>query len=190
MSGVQAFLGTAATAVVTAVLTTWVTGMIIAPRLDARKARVLAAFKDRDRFSDSILTILASCGRLQAFEIPPGISEPLREALNAERQRWLDQIDEATRWLIDNTERWAGTYRTFGGFQNLAIQYASHARGVMISGRSQADKNTIIREITEPIQEIFFSRGFFRRALRIKSQQQRLADQLARLEEGAVEPDI
>ncbi|MCO6009736.1 hypothetical protein NE236_32675 [Actinoallomurus purpureus] len=180
----SSIVGTIATAAATAVATTWAIGMTVSPRLDARKARILKAHQDRDSFSDSILTILAACARLEAFEIPSDVPDTLGTALRAERQRWLNQIDEATCWLVDNTQRWAGTYYSGWGLRDLMVRYAADARGVVLSERDEAAKVSFLREITEPVQEIFFARTWWLRALRVASQAQRLTCALDRLESG------
>ncbi|WP_338741924.1 hypothetical protein [Actinomadura luteofluorescens] len=178
MSTIQTLLITVGTAAITA----WVTGLIIAPRIEARKARILAAHKDRDQFSDSVLTILACCARLEAVEIPPEASASIRRSLLVERQRWLKQIEDATCWLVDNTHRWAGTYVGFGGYRDLVLRYAAAVRFVFLSERSKADKVVILRELTEPVQEMFFARDRLRRAALVPEQREKLAATLDRLD--------
>jgi hypothetical protein len=182
MMQVSNIVGTIAVAAATAVATTLTIGITITPRLDARKVRILKAHQDRDRFSDSVLTILGACSRLEAFDVPSDVSEVLGTALRAERQRWLNQVDEATCWLVDNAERWAGTYFSGWGLRDLMLRYAADARGLVLSERDEAAKVNLLREITEPVQEIFFARTWWLRLLRIASQRQRLTSALDRLE--------
>jgi hypothetical protein len=93
--------------VATALITTLIVGVTVLPRLEARNKKIAAAHAARDQFSTSVFTILAACGRLQAIALPAGASHAVSEAIGRERRRWLDQIDEATRFMIDNVEQFA-----------------------------------------------------------------------------------
>lgn len=140
-------------------------GLFVTPRLEARKPRIEArnnakrvAFEARAEFSKRVLTILSACGRLQAFEVPPSLSETrpdLAERLNAERQRWIDQLDEATRYLVDNIEMFALGYPT-NRLRAIIGDFVSHARGVVLSDRPVDKQVERLTALTAPIQTLFF----------------------------------
>ena len=94
---------------VTALVTTIATGVFVIPRLEARKRRIQEAHTARDTFNSSLLTIISACNRLQSLPLPaaddPDCTEVVRARLAAERERWMQQLDDATRWLIDHVER-------------------------------------------------------------------------------------
>lgn len=140
-----------------ALATTVVTQYALAPRLEARKRRVLAAHEWRDQFSASLLTIVTAAGRLQTMEVPDGASATVRSAIERDRQRWLEQIDEASRHLVDHMERYALGYIGWGGYRDLAIRYAFLTRAVWVSDRLQAHRVELIRRLGEPVQSIFFA---------------------------------
>ncbi|MFJ8364457.1 hypothetical protein [Streptomyces sp. NPDC093984] len=101
-------------AAVTAVVTTTATGLIVAPRLEARRKRLVEVHAARDAFGAHMLQIISACVHLQNIQLPPA-DDPawtpvLRERLAGERERWWQQIDDATRWLIDNVATYAGSW--------------------------------------------------------------------------------
>lgn len=103
-----------ALAVVTSIATTVATGSLVVPRLDARKRRIQLAHTARDTFNASLLTIISACGRLENMPLPapgdPECTAVMRVRLTSERARWVNQLDEATVWLIDNVETYAASW--------------------------------------------------------------------------------
>lgn len=148
-----------------AAVTSLFIGLVVTPRLEARKPRIEArnnqrriAYEARAEFSKRVLTILSACGRLQAFEIPPSLSETrpaLAERLNGERQRWIDQLDEATRYLVDNIEMFALGYPT-KRLRTIVGDFVTHARGVVLSDRPVDKQVERLTALTGPIQTLFF----------------------------------
>jgi hypothetical protein len=140
-----------------ALATTVVTQYALAPRLEARKRRMLAAHEWRDQFNAGLLTIETAAARLQTIDVPDGASTTVRSAVQQERQRWLAQIDEASRYLVDHLEQYALRYIDWGGLQALAIKYAFMTRTVWISDRSQDRRVELVHRLAEPARSIFFT---------------------------------
>jgi hypothetical protein len=139
------------------VATTLVTGLTVGPRLAARGKRIQAAHDSRDRFGDAVLDILALCGNLEATDIRPDAAEPLSPKVQAERDRWLSQIDETTGWLVDHWQQFALTYRGANGIRNLVAEYVMTARGVWLSDRPLDVRIRLLMGLTEPVQTIYFA---------------------------------
>lgn len=140
------------------VATVIVLGLTVGPRLAARAKRIQTALESRDHFGDSILDILALCGNLEKVIIPPDVADPLRSRLQAERDRWLTQIDEITTWLLDHWQRVALGYAGAMGVRDLVMRYVADARGLWLSDRPLQEHVRMLREITEPVQTIYFAR--------------------------------
>ncbi|MFJ2202910.1 hypothetical protein [Streptomyces violaceusniger] len=148
-----------------AAATTLFVGLFVNPRLEARKPRIEAknnqrrvAYEARAEFSKRVLTILSACGRLQESEVPPSLAEArpaLAERLNAERQRWLDQLDEATQYLVDNMELFALGYAT-DRLRTIVGQFVVHARAVVLSDRPVEKQVQRLTALAAPIQNLFF----------------------------------
>jgi hypothetical protein len=151
---VTSVLSSAGVSAVTAV----VIGLTVGPRLAARSKRIQAAHDNRDRFGDSVLDLLALCGNLEQFTIPPAAADPVRSRLQGERDRWISQVDEITAWLADHWQHVALGYVGTMGVRELAVRYAADARGLWLSGRPLEERVRLLRELSEPVQTIFFAR--------------------------------
>ncbi|MEV7394717.1 hypothetical protein [Streptomyces sp. NPDC091215] len=152
-------LWTIVVAAVTAVVTTTATGVLVAPRLDARKKRLGDVHAARDLFGTHMLRIMSACSQLENLQLPPD-NDPrctpvLRERLSGERDRWWQQIDEATQWLIDNIASYAGSWLTRHLIE-MPIAYAANARMVVLSEREEAAKLALLLELTVPVQRQYF----------------------------------
>ncbi|QSS91298.1 hypothetical protein [Streptomyces sp. M54] len=153
------------TSILLAAATTLFIGLVVNPRLEARKPRIEAknnqkrvAWEARAEFSKRVLTILSACGRLQESAVPPSLAETrpaLAERLDAERQRWLAQLDEATRYLVDNMELFALGYAT-DRLRRIVGQFVVHARAVVLSDRPVEKQIERLTALTGPIQNLFF----------------------------------
>lgn len=90
-----------------------------------------------------MLRIIPACGQLQNVQLPPDddpdLTPVLREGLAGERQRWWQQIDDATRWLVDNVATYAGTWPVRHLIE-IPITYAHHVRVVVLSEREPAER--------------------------------------------------
>lgn len=149
-----------------AAATTLFVGLFVNPRLEARKPRIEAknnrkrvAYEARAEFSKRVLTILSACGRLQGSEVPESLAETrpaLAERLEAERQRWLDQLDEATRYLVDNLELFTLGYAT-DRLRSIVGKFAVHARAVVISERPVEKQVERLTALTAPVHTLFFA---------------------------------
>ncbi|MDX2986471.1 hypothetical protein [Streptomyces caniscabiei] len=176
-------------AAVTAVVAAIATGLIATPRLEARKKRITEAHAARDSLGTQMLTVLSACSLLQ--QVPaddPDWTPVLRERLQGERQRWLQQLDEATRWIIDHVMTYAGTWPS-RPIINLAVSYASRARMVMLSEREEATKLELLVALTLPVQCQFFG-YWWSRARHYVDDQRTFAETVARLDqETGPQPD-
>lgn len=152
-------LWTLLVAAVTAVVTTLAVGLLVSPRMEARKKRLGEVHTARDTFSVTMTRIISACALLQRMQLPPadeeGWTPVMRERLAGERTRWLQQLDDATLWLIDNVMTYAGSY-LMSHHGRFAVDYAGHARAVMLSERAEATKVELLLELTAPVQRQFF----------------------------------
>lgn len=161
--------------------TTLVVGLTFGPRLAARNKRVQAAHDDRDQFNDRVVDILALCSNLQTVTVSEDLPEDLRMKVEIERARWVGQIDETTIWLVDHWQRFALTYAGTAGVRSMASEYVMAARGVWLSDRSLADRVRLLKELTEPIQAIYFAYRWraVRRVVRERAWFRKVIDSLA-----------
>jgi hypothetical protein len=132
------------------------------------------------------MVIRSAAARLLALDLPSGLSSPLREALQAERKRWVDQVDEATRYLIDNVERYALSYVPIAGHRDRVLKYAITARMIWISGRSLPRKLELLEQLSEPIVGIYFA-YLWQRTLRIVRDIRRFEQIVAQVESQSAE---
>ncbi|MFD7407764.1 hypothetical protein ACFV7R_35050 [Streptomyces sp. NPDC059866] len=152
-------LWTLLVAAATAVVTALATGLFVTPRMEARKKRLGDVHATRDTFSANMTRIISACGLLQKVQLPaddePGWTPVMRERLAGERERWWQQLDDATRWLIDNVAAYAGSWPTSHLIQ-FAVDYAGNARMVVLSEREEATKLELLLALTVPVQRQFF----------------------------------
>ncbi|MFJ2112430.1 hypothetical protein ACIOEX_11145 [Streptomyces sp. NPDC087850] len=146
-------------AAATAVVTALATGLFVTPRMEARKKRLGDVHAARDAFSAHMTRIATVCALLQQIQLPaedePGRTPVMRERLAGERERWWEQLDESTRWLIDNVATYAGSWAPQSLIQ-FAVEYAGNARLVVLSEREEATKVQILLALTLPVQRQFF----------------------------------
>lgn len=163
--------------------TALVVGLTMGPRLAARSKRIQATHDSRDRFNDSVLDLLVLCGNLEMVTIPPSLTDPARSRLQGERDRWLNQIDETTTWMVDHWQQFALSYLGLMGVRDLVARYVAAARGLWLSNRRLDDRVRMLKELTEPIQTIFFARRW-RVLMTISGEVARLRTMLDLLEDG------
>ncbi|NED75983.1 hypothetical protein [Streptomyces sp. e14] len=140
--------------------TTLFVGLVITPRLEARNKRVRLAHEARDEFSRRVLIILSASARLRGTPIPDSLAEQrpiLTERLTAERDRWVDQLDEATRYMVDHLETFGLGYPTERG-RDIVGRFVIQSRAVMLSERSVETKAERLAALAGPVQNIFFTR--------------------------------
>ncbi|GGP93931.1 hypothetical protein [Streptomyces melanogenes] len=146
-------------AAATAVVTATATSLIVAPRMEARKKRLGEVHTARDAFGAHMLRIISACSLLQNTPLPapddPDWTATMRERLTGERDRWLQQLDDATLWLIDNVATYAASWPGRHLIQ-FAVEYAGTARMVMLSERDDATKVQLLLALTVPVQRQYF----------------------------------
>ena len=164
-----------------ALVTTVLVNLTVGPRLAARSKRIQAVHDSRDRFGDYVLDILAVCTNLQTVVDSRSVGGEVASQLQQERKRWEDEIDEATAWLADHWQRFALSYLGSLDLRELIVKYVGGARGVWLSNRSLDERVRMVKEMTEPIQTIFFTRRW-RVVSSIPKEADRLRSMLASLE--------
>ncbi|WP_255951942.1 hypothetical protein [Streptomyces odontomachi] len=173
-------LWTLLAATITALVTTITVGLVATPRLDARKKRIGEAHAARDTFGTHLMTVLATCTLLEQTPVDDSDwSRSLRDRVKGERERWLQQLDDATRWMVDNAFTYAGSWPS-QRLKDFAVAYAANARGVVLSERDEAVKRELLIALTTPTQRQFFALWWIR--TRYYTADQRLfAETIARL---------
>ncbi|MFF9070545.1 hypothetical protein ACF09E_34885 [Streptomyces sp. NPDC014891] len=153
------------TAVVSAVVAGVATGVLVVPRMEARKRRIGEIHQARDRFLASMLRSMSASARMRAMNEPdagdPNCTDVVRDRIRAERVRWMKQMDEATEWMVDNVETYALSWPA-AVLREMVATYAAHARAVIISERTDAQKAEYLARLTEPVWEVFGSRAWQR----------------------------
>ncbi|MFE1230296.1 hypothetical protein [Streptomyces sp. NPDC058745] len=148
-------------ATLTAVVTTVATGLLVMPRLDARKRRILELHLARDTFRANMLKIIGSCMRLGISPAPaegdPEVTAVGRERLIAERSRWLGHLDESTTWMLDHVETFAMSWPN-EQLQRIAFAYVTTARGVVLSERTDEAKTGYLKDLTDAVWQVFGAR--------------------------------
>jgi hypothetical protein len=64
----------------------------------------------------------------------------------------------ATSWLADHRQHVALGYAGVMGIRELVVRYAPDARGLWLSARPVDERVRLLRELTKPVQTIFFAR--------------------------------
>ncbi|MFF8943082.1 hypothetical protein ACF1A5_12585 [Streptomyces sp. NPDC014864] len=150
-------LWTLLVATITALVTAVTVGLVATPRLDARKKRIGEAHAARDTFGTHLMTVLATCTLLEQTPVDnPDWTPTLRDRVKGERERWLQQLDDATRWMVDNVFTYAGSW-PLQRHKDFAVAYAANARGVVLSERDEAVKRELLIALTTPVQRHFFA---------------------------------
>ncbi len=100
-----------------------------------------------------VFDILALCDNLEKV---PAAPTAVRPSLQGERERWISQLDEATRWLADNWQWYALTYARALNLRGLMLNYPGEVRGVWLSVRPLEQRVRRIEELTALVQTIYF----------------------------------
>lgn len=95
----------------------------------------------------------------------------------------MSQIDETTAWLADNWQQVALGYAGTLGIRDLVVRYMGAARGLWLSDHPLEERARLVRELTEPVQTIFFARRW-RVITSLASEKTRLRTMLAGIEEA------
>ncbi|GHD76389.1 hypothetical protein GCM10010317_092860 [Streptomyces mirabilis] len=116
----------------------------------------------RERFQANMQILLSAVMKLLAAPVPPEASETVRTALREERVRSRAHVDEATKCLADDFVQLLFAYAG-SRLPDLAVRYASNARGVWISDRSEDRKLTALRDATQHCHALFFDSPLYAR---------------------------
>ena len=120
-------------------------GLTLKAPTAAYLAEIQEAAEARREGGKRVLDILALCGNLEKVSV------------QGERERWISQLDEATRWLVDNWQRYALTYPNALHLQHLMAGYAGAVRGEWLSDQPLEQRVDRIRELTARVQTIYFA---------------------------------
>src|SRR2546423_11868321 len=112
-------------AALTSVAVTATGDLTVKPRLAARARRIQARHDYRDQLELRINNVLINCRRLEQYSIPPTTPDEARERIEAERTRWIKQLDDDTAWLIDNQLLVAAGTPRLGDYPVLVGRYAT-----------------------------------------------------------------
>lgn len=124
-----------------------------APRFAARAKRIQVSHDARDEFQKRTIGIYTLCVNLQQTS---AAGEPARQRFGADTERWSRQIDESTRWLVDNWHLVAQTYLQRGGLPRLIARYAFAVRSIWLSQERPPDMQLrMLKELTEPVCRVF-----------------------------------
>ncbi|WP_159012005.1 hypothetical protein [Streptomyces sp. NRRL F-5123] len=158
----------------TALGTTVVLELTVKPWLEARSERVRESLRVRYRLAQQATTILAACDRLEAGQqTSERATTTTREERDGravtsthfgsivskiyiEKRRWQDQLDEATKVIVDSYES-SGHSLVKLFFGELLADYALTARWVAVSDLPQQAKIQYLRSMTRPARTLFFS---------------------------------
>ncbi|MFF0450863.1 hypothetical protein ACFYT4_31535 [Streptomyces sp. NPDC004609] len=110
----------------------------------------------------------------------PGWTPVMRERMEAERARWVKQLDEATEWMVDNVEIYGLSWPT-EILRTVIGQYVLHARAVMLSERQDDRKAELLVELTKPVWDVFAARLWQANPRRLPRAKQRLEELLAEI---------
>jgi hypothetical protein len=180
-------LWTILVAAVTAVVTAIATGLFVTPRLEARKKRIGEAHAARDTFNAHLRMVVSACGRLQLLRADnPAWTPVLRERVTAERERWLQQLDDATRWMVDHLETYAGSWAMVQHI-DFVVPYAGNARMLMLSELDEATKLELLTALTLPVRRQAFGFWWYRVLHRVDDRRA-FTETLARLTGGPTAP--
>ncbi|CAM5456383.1 hypothetical protein STENM327S_08139 [Streptomyces tendae] len=153
---------TAVISIVTSLLTLIVGGRYVAPLLEVRNRRFQAKMQAREKFQANMLDVLSAATQLLAVPVVPEATETVRAALRDERLRWRAQLDGATTYLTDHAVQLLFAYRG-PKLPDLAVRYSASARAVWISDRPEAQKLTVLRDLTQHCHALFFDSPLYAR---------------------------
>ena len=103
--------------------------------------------------------------------------------MQGERDRWIGQIGETTTWLVDHWQRFALGYSKRLDLMNLVARYVTAARGLWLSDLPLDQRVRMLRELTEHVQNIHFTRRW-RAVTTIRQEITELRTKLDTLEGG------
>jgi hypothetical protein len=158
VSATETILTSAAVSGVVSIIFEW----IAKPRMDARKDRIVRIIENRRMFEDNLLRLDVASAMLKQLTYPPKADRRAKDALDAERRRFLEQVDVATQSMIDQLGFFALTYAstTVPGLglsiPEMVAKYVVTVRGVHLSDRSYTRKAEIIQELTVPLRIYLF----------------------------------
>jgi hypothetical protein len=72
------------------------------PRMDARKERILETIRSSRKFENNLLKLEVTAGMWAQHQYPPNATRATKEAIDVERQRAFQQIDDTTREMVDD----------------------------------------------------------------------------------------
>ncbi|MFJ2777528.1 hypothetical protein [Kitasatospora sp. NPDC087315] len=166
-------MGDAVTAaVLTALATTTVLELTVKPLLEGRSTRIKAAMQARYELGSHVAVLLAACDRLEAAaqvsaqntitteeEVDGQLVRSTRFGAHQawdESRRWWEQVDGATKALVDGYES-GGASATWAALRGLLGEFAVTARWVYLAELDDRNKIAYLRALAKPAQALFFA---------------------------------
>lgn len=161
------------------------------PRMDARKERILNDIRNRRKFENNLLRLEVASRMWAQFKYPLNATRQTKEAIDAERQRTYQQIDNTTKEMVDDVGFYALTYLGVRirplktPVPEMIGRYVHCVRGVYLSNRTYTTKAKIIHRLTEPVR-IFLFGGKLHWLRRVNAlfEMQNLLDEYAPLDDS------
>jgi hypothetical protein len=187
MSTVSTVLTAGVVSAVVSIFFEW----IAKPRMDARKERILNDIGNRRKFENNLLRLEVASGMWAQFKYPASATRQTKEAIDAERQRAYQQIDNTTKGMADDLGFYALTY--FGvrmrplktSVPEMISRYVYCVRGVYLSNRTYTTKAEIIRKLTGPMRTFLFGgKLHWLRRVNALFEMQKLLDEYAPLDDS------
>lgn len=158
MSTVSTVVTAAVVSAVVSIFFEWVAK----PRMDARKERILNDIGNRRKFENNLLRLDVASGMWARFKYPANATRQTKEAIDSERQRAYQQIDDTTKEMVDDLGFYALTYLGVRirplktSVPEMISRYVYCVRGVYLSNRTYTTKAEIIHKLTEPMRTYLF----------------------------------
>ncbi len=171
-------------AALTSVVVTAAGDLTVKPRLAARTKRIQARHDYRDQLELRINNVLMNCRRLARYPILPTAPDEVSKRIEAERERWIKQLDDDTAWLIDNQLLVGAGAPRLGDFPVLVIRYAEACRVLWLIDRSLEDRCRMITELSDMAHRSLWGTRRFKAATRSRHLY-RLRDRLDAIDAGS-----
>lgn len=133
-----------ATAGATAALVTWAFEYLAKPRLEARKERILDAYRSRRELTSSLLSVAACATRYIAIS---SVEDPVA-SMAAERDRQFQRMIDLSKEMLDGAERHAGTWGNFGAGTVTGLVTALYVRLTITEDDKRLETAERVKELS------------------------------------------
>lgn len=133
-------------ATATSVIVTFVTEIVVQPKLEAIRAR--------RALSMSLLNVGVLAARLDHGLLPRSIKGEVRTRFLEQENKTYEKLRAAVEQFVDDLAGTSGTY--VATYMQMIMDYAGHVNGVLISARPRAKQGHVIKEMTLPLHVFLF----------------------------------